>query len=379
MLRPYMPLTTPFQDDMTTIGVLGAGQLGRMLALAGLPLGLRFRFLDPVPNSPAGALAEHIVAAYTDEQAVARFMDGLDVITYEFENVPVELLNYMASKVPVYPMPVALEKGQDRFIEKSFFKSLGIPTPDFMDVNSKMALDEAVRQLGLPAILKTRRLGYDGKGQFVLRSNSDVDFAWTAMANPVLILEKLVPFDRELSILGVRGKDGQTEFYPLIENRHREGILRLSLSPAPRLMLELQAKAEGYAQSVMAALGYVGVLAIELFQVGDQLIANEMAPRVHNSGHWTIEGAVTSQFENHLRAVVGLPLGSTRTPGSCAMLNLIGSLPDANAILRIDGAHLHLYGKDARPGRKLGHVTLVDRNLGPLNEKIELLKGLIDQ
>ena len=364
---------------MTTIGILGAGQLGRMLALAGYPLGMRFRFLDPAPGSPAGALAEQIVAGYDDQQALTRFADGLDLVTYEFENVPLDTVRFLSTMAPVYPPPLALEKGQDRFVEKSFFQSLGIPTPEFMEVSSKMELDEAVRRLGFPSVLKTRRMGYDGKGQFVLKTNSDVGFAWTALANTNLILEKFISFDREVSILGVRGQDGQTEFYPLVENHHREGILRLSRAPAPGSMLELQAKAEGYAQRVMAALGYVGVLAIELFQTGDRLLANEMAPRVHNSGHWTIEGAVTSQFENHLRAVAGMPLGSTRTPGSCAMLNLIGSLPDQAAILKIDGAHLHIYGKEARPGRKLGHVTLVERNHGPLNEKLELLKELIDK
>jgi len=364
---------------MTTIGILGAGQLGRMLALAGIPLGLRFRFLDPVIDSPAGQVAEHIVAAYEDAQAVQRFTAGLDVLTFEFENVSLELLRSLETSVPVLPRPLALEKSQDRFIEKSFFKSLGIPTPDFAEVNSKTDLDEAVRKLGLPAVLKTRRLGYDGKGQFVLKTASDIDPAWTALGSTPLILEKWVSFQRELSVLGARGRDGRTEFYPLAENHHRDGILRLSLAPAPNLMLELQAKAEGYAQSVMAALDYVGVLAIELFQVGDQLIANEMAPRVHNSGHWTIEGAVTSQFENHIRAVAGLPLGSTRAPGSSAMINIIGEMPDPKAILKVDGAHLHVYGKEPRPGRKLGHVTLVERNRGPLYEKLHLLKGLIDK
>ncbi len=364
---------------MTTIGILGAGQLGHMLALAGYPLGLRFRFLDPIPDSPADQLAEHIVADYNDAEALQRFVTGLDVVTYEFKDVPLELLHSFDGIVPVYPLPVALEKGQDRAAEKSFFKSLGIPTPDFMEIGTKMDLDVAIRKMGLPAVLKMRRMGYDGGGQFVLKTNSDVDFAWTALANTSLILERFQPFDRELSIIGVRDKDGRTEFYPLVENQHRDGILRLSLAPAPNLMLELQAKAEGYAHSVMAALGYIGVLAIELFQVGDQLIANEMAPRVHNSGHWSIEGAVTSQFENHVRAVAGLPLGSTRTPGSCAMLNLIGSVPEVASILKIDGAHLHLYAKEPRPGRKLGHVTLVERNRDSLDEKLELLKELIDK
>jgi 5-(carboxyamino)imidazole ribonucleotide synthase len=364
---------------MATIGILGAGQLGRMLALAGYPLGLRFRFLDPLPDACAGQLAGHVVADYSDQEALKSFVEGLSAVTYEFENVPVAVVRSLDQSVPVYPLPVALEKGQDRFTEKTFFQSLGIPIAEFAEVNSKFELDEAVRKMGLPAVLKTRRLGYDGKGQFVLRTNSDVDFAWTALANPSLILEKFAPFDRELSILGVRGKDGMTAFYPLVENHHREGILRLSLAPAPDLMLELQAKAEGYAQSVMTALGYVGVLAIELFQVGDQLLANEMAPRVHNSGHWTIEGALTSQFENHVRAVAGLPLGSTDVTGVCAMVNLIGSVPEVASILKIDGAHLHLYGKEPRPARKLGHVTLVEKDIELLNEKLEALKELIDK
>lgn len=350
-----------------------------MLALAGYPLGLRFRFFDPAPDAPAGQIGEQIIAQYDDREALARFVSGLDAVTYEFENVPLEAVHSFDQSVPVYPLPVALEKGQDRFAEKSFFRSLGIPTVEFAEISSKFDLDEAVRKMGLPAVMKTRRLGYDGKGQFVLKTNSDVDFAWTALANPALILEKFARFDRELSIVGVRGKDGATAFYPLVENHHRDGILRLSLAPAPNLMLELQAKAEGYAQSVMTALGYVGVLAIELFQVGDQLIANEMAPRVHNSGHWTIEGAATSQFENHVRAVAGLPLGSTEVTGACAMLNLIGSVPDAASILKIDGAHLHLYGKEPRPARKLGHVTLVESDRDSLDEKLELLKGLIDK
>lgn len=356
---------------MTTIGILGAGQLGRMLALAGYPLGLRFRFLDPAPDSPAGQLAGHIVADYGDPPVLERFLDGLDAVTYEFENVPVDVVRMLESSVPVYPPPLALEKGQDRLTEKSFFRSLGIPTPEFQDGSAGNAL-------GFPAVLKTRRMGYDGKGQFMVHNADDLARARATLAGQDAILEQFVPFERELSILGVRGRDGATAFYPLVENHHREGILRLSLAPAPRLTPALQSKAESYARAALEALDYIGVLAIELFQIGEQLLVNEMAPRVHNSGHWSIEGAVTSQFENHIRAVVGLPLGETAPRGACAMVNLIGSAPATESLLQIPGAHLHLYSKEPRPGRKIGHVTLVEADEAALQPKLDMLRKLVD-
>ncbi len=340
------------------VGVLGAGQLGRMLALAGYPLGLRFRFLDPAPGAPAGQLAEQIVADYEDPAALERFARGLDVITYEFENVPVATAHELARRVLVYPPPEALEVAQDRLVEKHFFQSLDIPTPPFAPVETRDALAAAVAEIGLPAVLKTRRLGYDGKGQYTLREPADVDRAWEALGGAALILEGFVPFERELSILAARGGDGATAVYPLVENHHRDGILHISRAPAPDLASELQSRAETYAACVLDALSYVGMLAIELFQVKDDLVANEMAPRVHNSGHWTIEGAETSQFANHIRAVAGLPLGSPAAIGCSAMVNLIGTVPSTAAMLAVEGAHLHLYGKTPRPGRKLGHVTL---------------------
>jgi 5-(carboxyamino)imidazole ribonucleotide synthase len=340
------------------VGILGAGQLGRMLALAGYPLGFRFRFLDPAPGSPAGQLAEQIVADYDDQQAIEDFAHGLDVITYEFENVPVAAVRALASRVPVYPPPQALEVAQDRVVEKNFFRGLDIPTPAFAAVESRDSLANAVAEIGLPAVLKTRRFGYDGKGQFVLREPADVERGWKALGGVPLILEGFVPFTRELSILAVRSIGGETAFYPLVENQHRNGILHISRAPAPDLSAPLQAQAEAYATRMLQRLSYVGVLAIELFQVGDQLLANECAPRVHNSGHWTIEGAETSQFANHLRAITGLPLGSPAPLGHAAMLNLIGTLPEPAKVLSVPGAHLHLYGKTSRPGRKLGHVTL---------------------
>jgi 5-(carboxyamino)imidazole ribonucleotide synthase len=359
-----------------TIGVLGGGQLGRMLALAGYPLGLRFRFFDPSPQAPAGHLAELISANYDNLKALERFAAGLELATYEFENVPAASAHFLTDRVPVYPPPKALEAAQDRLAEKTLFRRLGIPVPAFAPVNTLSELKNALEEVGLPAVLKTRRLGYDGKGQFVLRQQEDFNRAWEKIGGPPLLLEGLVPFERELSILAVRGKDGKSCFYPIIENHHRDGILRLSLAPAPALTPALQTQAENHAIRVLNALDYVGVLAIELFQHEGRLLANEMACRVHNSGHWTIEGAATSQFENHLRAICGLPLGVTATLGCSAMLNLIGTTPEPREVLAIPDTHLHLYGKLARPGRKLGHMTIRTDNQRTLEARLEQLQFL---
>ena len=358
-----------------TIGILGGGQLGYMLALAGYPLGLHFRFLDPSPEAPVGRIATRITAQFTDRSALKKFAAGLELVTYEFENVPVEAARFLAKLVPVLPPPAALEAAQDRLTEKHLFQKLGIATTEFAAVADRDGLDVAVNKIGLPAILKTCRMGYDGKGQWILRRPEDIvaaknelPAANTGVRNhsategedqsAPFLLERLVPFTRELSILAVRGRTGETAVYPLVENHHRGGILRLSLAPAQQLDRALQHAAEDAARRVCDALQYVGVLAIEFFEHQGRLLANEMAPRVHNSGHWTIEGAITSQFENHLRAVVGLPLGSTSSLGCSAMLNLIGDVPDPAEVLTVRDAHLHLYGKSARAGRKLGHVTL---------------------
>jgi len=341
-----------------TIGILGGGQLGYMLALAGYPLGLHFRFLDPSPEAPVGRIAQRVTADYTDHAALEKFSSGLELVTYEFENVPVEAAKFLAQRVPVYPPPAALEAAQDRLSEKTLFQRLGISTTEFLPVSKPSEFEAAVKQLGLPAVLKTSRMGYDGKGQWILRSEEDVARAKSELPKVQLILERFVPFTRELSVLAVRSGNGETAFYPLVENHHRDGILRLSLAPAPALDSRIQRSAENVARRVLESLQYVGVLAIEFFEHEGRLLANEMAPRVHNSGHWTIEGAVTSQFENHLRAVLGMPLGSTGAAGYCAMVNLIGDLPDSAEVLAVPDAHLHLYGKVPRPGRKLGHVTL---------------------
>jgi 5-(carboxyamino)imidazole ribonucleotide synthase len=343
---------------VTTIGILGGGQLGYMLALAGYPLGLHFRFLDPSPEAPVGRIANRVTADFQDEQALQKFSHGLEVVTYEFENVPVAAAKFLAERVPVYPPSIALEEAQDRLREKNLFRKLGIPTTEFAAVANRKDLDAAVKLVGLPAVLKTCRMGYDGKGQWLLRTAEDVENARPELPDVPMILEKFVPFTRELSILGVRGRGGEVAFYPLIENHHRGGILRLSLAPAPNLAESLQREAERAASALLDTLGYVGVLCIEFFEMEGRLLANEMAPRVHNSGHWSIEGAVTSQFENHLRAILGLPLGSTAVVGVSAMINLIGEVPQSAEVLQVPNAHLHLYGKEPRAGRKLGHVTV---------------------
>ena len=370
-----------------TIGILGGGQLGYMLALAGYPLGLHFRFFDPSPEAPVGRIASRVTAEFSDESALDKFAGGLELVTYEFENVPVAAVRFLAERVPVFPPPAALEAAQHRLREKQFFRDLGIATADFAPVADADGLDAAISQMGLPAILKTCRMGYDGKGQWLLQTVEDVGRAKQELTGTgavrasagteesAFILERFVPFQRELSVLAVRGGAGETAVYPLVENHHRGGILRLSLAPAQRLDSAVLRAAEDAARRALEALRYVGVLAIEFFEQDGRLLANEMAPRVHNSGHWTIEGAVTSQFENHLRAVKGLPLGSTSPLGSSAMLNLVGEVPDTAEVLAIRDAHMHLYGKTARAGRKLGHVTLRASSAEQLASRLAELPG----
>jgi 5-(carboxyamino)imidazole ribonucleotide synthase len=344
---------------------------------------MQLRLLDPAPDAPAARLAPQERAAFDDPAALAGFAAGLDLATYEFENVPVVAARALAGHVPVYPPPQALEVAQDRVAEKCFFQSLGAPTPRFATVDTRADLDAALVLVGWPAVLKTRRLGYDGKGQALLRSDQDADRAWDALAPAAgpadLILERFVSFRRELSLIAARGRDGATAFYPLVENTHRDGILRRSIAPAPGPRQALQEHAEQIAARALEALDYVGVLAIELFDVGDeQLLVNEMAPRVHNSGHWTIEGAETSQFEQHMRAIAGLPLGETAMRGYAAMVNLIGAVPDAAAVLAVPGAHLHLYEKAPRPGRKLGHITVRADTPAELARRLALVERTVD-
>jgi 5-(carboxyamino)imidazole ribonucleotide synthase len=346
---------------VSTVGILGGGQLARMLALSGAPLGLRFLVLDTVADACAGQFAPMVVGDYTDEAALAEFASKIDVATFDFENVPAESAQWLAGRVPVFPNPRALAVAQDRLAEKTLFRELGIPVPGFADVATRDALDAAVQELGTPCILKTRRLGYDGKGQFRIKSPADVDAAWNTLGPQAaivgLILEAFVDFERELSVVAVRGRDGEFRAWPLTENWHVDGVLSASLAPA-RIDAATQATALSHAKRLADALDYVGVFALELFSRDGELLANELAPRVHNSGHWTIEGSETSQFQNHLRAVLGLPLGDTRMLGHACMLNWIGAMPDATPVLREAGGHWHDYGKEPRAGRKVGHSTL---------------------
>jgi len=346
---------------MTTVGILGGGQLARMLALSGAPLGLRFLVMDNVADACAGQFAPMVVGDYRDDAALSEFASRVDVATFDFENVPAESAQWLSERVPVFPNPGALATAQDRLAEKTLFRELNIPVPPFAPIDTREQLDAALADIGTPCILKTRRLGYDGKGQFRIKSPADADAAWDALgaqASKVgLILEGFVHFQRELSVVAVRGRDGEFRAWPLTENWHVDGVLSASLAPA-RVDSALGEIAYDYARRLGEAMDYVGVFALELFCRDGELLANELAPRVHNSGHWTIEGSETSQFQNHLRAVLGLPLGDTRMVGLACMLNWIGEMPDALPMLREPGGHWHDYGKLPRAGRKVGHATL---------------------
>ena len=360
---------------MTRVGILGGGPLARMLALSGAPLGLRFLVMDTVADACAGQFAPMVVGDWRDEAALGRFAADVDVATFDFENVPAESARWLAERIPVFPSPQALAVAQDRLAEKELFTRLGIPVPPYAPVDTRGQLMEAVARIGAPCILKTRRLGYDGKGQHRIRGGaaSDIDAAWEALgaqaAKVGLILEAFVPFERELSVVAVRGRDGEFRAWPLTENWHVDGVLSASLAPAT-MSSALADAAVSHARRLAEALDYVGVFALELFCRDGQLLANELAPRVHNSGHWTIEGSETSQFQNHLRAVLGLPLGDTRMVGHACMLNWVGEMPDPAPVLSEPGGHWHDYGKAARGGRKVGHATLRADTAAALSESL---------
>lgn len=341
-----------------TIGIVGAGQLGRMMALAGYPLGLDFLFLDRAGNSPGGQVAPILCGELDDPRLLATLARRSDVVTVDWENVSVAALRRLGRPGTIAPPLRALAVAQDRLAEKRLFARLGIPTTRHAAVGSRRALERAIRAIGLPGVLKTRRLGYDGKGQQVLRAAGDLDAAWAQLGGASLIYEEYIPFDFEVSIIGARNAGGQIASYPLNGNLHRDGILRLTRAPFGTA--RLQRAAHAHLARVLEHFRYVGILTIEFFVRRGRLIANEMAPRVHNSGHWTIEGAETSQFENHLRAILGLPLGSTRARGHAAMINIIGEMPPRERFMAEAGVHWHDYGKQARPGRKLGHCTVVE-------------------
>jgi 5-(carboxyamino)imidazole ribonucleotide synthase len=341
-----------------TIGIVGAGQLGRMMALAGYPLGFDFLFLDKDAATPGGQVAPLLAGALDDRELLGQLSQRCSVLTFDWENIPVASLEDLPGAARISPPLRALSAAQDRITEKRTFELLGIPTTRYAAVDSRESLALAVKSIGLPGVLKTRRLGYDGKGQFVLRTAADLDRAWESLGAAPLIYENLVPFDAEISVIAVRGLNGDVVFYPLNLNVHRAGILRLTRAPYGSVALTRQAHRA--ARKLLEHFKYVGVLTIEFFVKRGKLIANEMAPRVHNSGHWTIEGADTSQFENHLRAIAGLPLGSTRARGHSAMINLVGQMPTSELLARDAGLRWHDYGKAPRPGRKLGHLTICE-------------------
>jgi 5-(carboxyamino)imidazole ribonucleotide synthase len=358
-----------------TIGVLGGGQLGRMLALGGAPLGQRFLFVDPSRESCAAHVGELLLGAYDDEKTLTELARRSQVVTFEFENVDLGAARYLAGLVPVFPPPRALAVSQDRLVEKSFFTELGIATPPYRAVDTRPELDAAAAALGFPFVLKTRRFGYDGKGQMVVRDESDIEVAWRTLGAFPLIAEGFVSFGREISVIGARSPTGDTAVYPIFENTHRGGVLRRSVL---RPRDPLQGAAEAILRRALAELDYVGVLTIELFDKDGALFANEMAPRVHNSGHLTIEGCETSQFEMHVRAILGLPLGATAPRANVAMLNLLGAPPPLPTLLALPGAHVHLYGKSPVPGRKCGHITFLADTEAELEERLTQGAALLD-
>ncbi len=358
------------------VGILGGGQLARMIALAGYPLGIRFIFLDPSVGACATTLGSHLHGDYHDENLLAELAKRADVVTYEFENVPAKVASFLESHTQVYPPAKALAVAQDRLVEKNFLNDLGIPTAPYADITTLESLQTAMEKMGYPAILKTRTQGYDGKGQSVLKSAADLKSSWQKLEGLPAIVEGFVNFKREISIVAVRSVSGELAFYPLSENVHKSGILRVSESRENDAM---QSKAEDYATRLIKALDYVGVLALELFEVDGELVANEFAPRVHNSGHWTIEGAETSQFENHLRAILDLPLGSTAAVGNVAMVNFIGGKPENEEVLKIPNAHLHLYQKAPRKGRKIAHATIRTKTVEELEPLKKRLIKLADE
>ncbi|UYV13819.1 MAG: 5-(carboxyamino)imidazole ribonucleotide synthase [Phycisphaera sp.] len=341
------------------LGVLGGGQLARMLALAAAPLGVRVRAYDPSPDACAGDVCELVVGRYDDHATLREFADGLDTMTYEFENVPTGAADLLASLAPVRPGTESLRLSQDRVLEKRALTDAGFEVAPWRQIDTEDDLHGSILAIGAPAILKTRRGGYDGKGQAIIAENADAARAWASIEGRPAILESMLKFNRELSLVAARGLDGSMAFYPLVENEHRQGILRVTIAPAPGVDAGLQRQAEAMAERLMSSLDHVGMLTIEFFEIQGQLIANEFAPRVHNSGHWTIDGAQTSQFENHIRAVLGMPLGPTTVRTPTVMLNCVGAMPDPAGLLAEPSAKLHDYRKPARPGRKVGHVNLL--------------------
>jgi 5-(carboxyamino)imidazole ribonucleotide synthase len=360
------------------VGVFGGGQLGRMMALAGYPFNLRFSFYDALPDCPSAPLGDRFGDASASEASLDAFLASADVFTYEFENIPVAWVERIARQKPLYPGVRSLAVSQNRLNEKELFDRLAIPAAPWRRVDSLEDLQRAVTELGAPLVIKTVTGGYDGKGQFVIRTPDDTARCWAELgaASP-LLAEAFVRFQRELSIVAVRGQDGEVRCYPPAWNVHYQGILSHSVVPAPALSESRARQADAYIRAIMEDLDHVGVMTLEMFETDQGLVANETAPRVHNSGHWSIEGAICSQFENHMRAVAGLPLGATDPIRPSAMINIIGQHPDTAAILAIPETHLHLYGKAERPGRKLGHITVTAPTHDALIARIEVIARVL--
>lgn len=360
-MTPNVTQSAPLPTD-SVIGILGGGQLARMLILAGAPLGYRFHVYDPAEDTPAGQIcAAKTIADFEDEAALAAFADAVDVVTFEFENVPARTAEILANHTIVRPNPTALAIAQDRLVEKTFIRDeAGIGTAPFQNVESLTDLENAISNIGLPAVLKTRRMGYDGKGQVILRDASDAGPAWQKIDGDPAILEGFVPFTRELSIVIARGVDGSLAAFDPVENIHTNHILDLTLAPAHMATKAEAEAARTVGEKIATALDYIGVVAVELFELEDgTLLVNEIAPRVHNSGHWTIDATECCQFEQHIRAVAGMPLGNPARRHDAIMKNLIGDeIGQLGDYAAQSGVHVHHYGKrEARPGRKMGHVT----------------------
>ena len=360
-----------------TIGILGGGQLAQMLAIDGYPLGFRFVFFDPTADACAGLVGQLMVADYDNEIALEDFAKKCDYVTYDFENVPVKAAEFVAKSTQIFPHPNTLEIAQDRLKEKLLFsKQLDLPVGAFYSVDSYSELLFAVKSCGNDGFLKTRRMGYDGKGQHRITDKTDLKLLWDEVEGGSFILEQAVHFNREVSVILARNASGEMMFYELCENKHKQGILTTTLVPAQPS--QHSATAFEYAKKIANELNYIGVLTIEMFETDEGLFINEMAPRVHNSGHWSIEGAVTSQFENHLRAGLGLPLGSTEmSKGYSAMINWIGEIPLVGLTSKEKDVYWHIYGKQNRPGRKVGHSTVVADNAQELHTKVVKLAKLL--
>lgn len=360
------------------VGVIGSGQLGRMMALAGTPLDVEFVFFDEATASPSSNLGLNIKPS--EDNALQQFINSVDVVTYESENTDLDLVREINLSKPVFPGEASLRKSQHRLVEKNTFRDLGISTADFLRVTSKEELIQATKSLGFPIVLKTTTMGYDGKGQAVVKAEDDIDLAWSELAGNELIAESFVNFSRELSIIAVRSINGETKIYPIAENEHNNGILRVSRIPAKGLNSKKQKQAEEFISTMLTHLEHVGVLTLELFDCEDGLVVNEMAPRVHNSGHWSMEGSHCGQFENHVRAICGMPLGDTNARHEAiAMINIIGLSGDRDSVLRLPNAHLHLYGKTERPNRKLGHINITANSEKKINSTLEELEAFIKE